>query len=109
MKKIKKGDKVIVISGAVKNIVGVVESIDYKKNQVVIAGVNEGKKHVKPKNDNTEGGIISFYKPIHISNVMIAEGGGKKGDEKYTVTRIGFVVNEAGEKKRVMKTTKELI
>lgn len=68
-KKIRKGDKVIVITGNDRGQTGTVLScVD---NQVVVQGVNVRKKHVKPTQNNPKGGVVSFEKPINISNVCL--------------------------------------
>jgi large subunit ribosomal protein L24 len=72
--KIKKGDKVRVISGDDKGKDGVVIRVDKAKMRVLIEGINMVKRHTKPSAANQEGGIIEKEAPIHISNVMILDG-----------------------------------
>ena len=67
---IKKGDKVMVISGKDKGKTGVILSALPKKDRVLVEGVNIVKKHSKPSQMNPQGGIISQEAPIHVSNVM---------------------------------------
>ncbi|MBI4091545.1 50S ribosomal protein L24 [candidate division WWE3 bacterium] len=69
--KIKKGDKVLVLSGKDKGKEAVVESVLKQSGRVVVRGVNVAKKHVKPGKVSKEGGIISVEKPIDASNVKI--------------------------------------
>ena len=69
--KIKKGDKVIVIAGADKGKVGIVQKSFPKLERVVVEGVNVRKKHQKPRQNNPEGSIVEIYAPIHVSNVAI--------------------------------------
>ncbi len=94
--KIKKGDKVIVIAGADKGKVGVVQKSFPKLNRVVVDGVNVHKKHQKPTQGNPEGSIVEIYAPIHVSNVAIYDEKAKKasrvgyefvGDKKVRVTK----------------------
>jgi len=68
--KMKKNDRVIVISGKDKGKQGPVLKVFKHKNKVLVEGVNKVKKHVKPDTVSKEGGIVSIEKPIHISNVM---------------------------------------
>ncbi|WP_153125744.1 50S ribosomal protein L24 [Peribacillus tepidiphilus] len=67
---VKKGDKVVVISGKDKGKQGVILEAYPKKNRVLVEGVNIVKKHSKPSQANPQGGIISQEAPIHVSNVM---------------------------------------
>ena len=91
---IKKGDKVIVISGADKGKTGVVQKAFPKLDKVVVEGVNVRKKHRKPTQANPEGSIVDIYAPIHVSNVALIDPKTKKA------TRVGFQV-ENGKKVRV--------
>ena len=61
---IKKGDKVVVISGSYKGSTGEVLEVIPSKNRAIVEGVNIQKKHQKPSNDNP-GGIIEQNAPIH--------------------------------------------
>lgn len=72
-KKIKRGDEVVVISGANKGQRGKILQVLPKKDRVVIEGVNLRKKHVKARSAEEEGGIIEREAPLHSSNVMNAE------------------------------------
>ena len=67
---VKKGDKVMVISGKDKGKTGVILAAYPKKDRVLVEGVNIVKKHSKPSQVNPQGGIISQEAPIHVSNVM---------------------------------------
>jgi len=71
--KIKKGDKVKVITGDDKGKVGVVLQVLPKKEKVIVEGVNVVKKAIKPTEDNPKGGFIKKEMPIHISNVKKVE------------------------------------
>lgn len=73
--KVKKGDEVVVISGAHKGKRGKVLTMVPNKDRVIIEGINMIKKHVKqnPQDPNAEGtGIIETEGSIHYSNVMLA-------------------------------------
>lgn len=74
-KKVRKGDKVLVISGNERGKTGSVISCDGDK--ILIQGLNMRKKHVKPTQQNQKGGVISMEKPIHISNIKPCDEAGK--------------------------------
>ena len=76
--KIKKGDKVKVIAGDDKGVVGEIVAVLPKSNRVIVEGVNVNKKHCKPSNENPDGGIINKELPINASNVKLTEGKAKK-------------------------------
>jgi len=102
MKKLKKGDDVIVIAGKDKGKRGsVVKIID---NYVHVQGVNSVKKHQKPNpTSNTTGGIITIDLPIHLSNIAIYNFDTKKAD------RVGFDIDADNNKIRVFKSSGEKI
>ncbi|MBL7791812.1 MAG: 50S ribosomal protein L24 [Saprospiraceae bacterium] len=73
--KIKKGDKVVVISGAFKDRSKPREVLEVfpDKNRAIVDGVNIRKKHQKPTQANPNGGIIDLPAPIHLSNLMLVD------------------------------------
>ena len=93
---VKKGDKVMVISGKDKGKTGVILTAYPKKDRVLVEGVNIIKKHLKPNQANPQGGIVSQEAAIHVSNVMLIDP--KTGEP----TRVGYKV-EDGKKVRVAK------
>lgn len=99
---VKKGDKVMVISGKDKGKTGVILAAFPKKDRVLVEGVNIVKKHSKPSQMNPQGGIISQEAPIHVSNVMPIDP--KSGEP----TRVGFKM-EDGKKVRVAKKSGEVL
>ncbi|NQX83915.1 MAG: 50S ribosomal protein L24 [Mycoplasmataceae bacterium] len=100
--KIKKGDRVVVISGKDKGKEGVVTKAFPSINKVEVDGVNVRKVHYKPTQANPEGGIQDVEKPIDISNVMLLDG---KKDSKVA-TRVGYKFDEStGKKYRYSKKT----
>ena len=99
---VKKGDKVMVISGKDKGKTGVILSAFPKKDRVLVEGVNIVKKHSKPSQMNPQGGIISQEAPIHVSNVMPLDP--KTGEP----TRVGLKVVD-GKKVRVAKKSGEVL
>lgn len=102
MRKIRKDDEVIVITGKDKGSRGTVLKVlgDY----VIVSGVNKVKKHQKPNPmKGIAGGIVEIEKPLHISNVAIFNPTTKKAD------RVGFKILEDGRKVRVFKSSGEII
>ena len=92
MKKLKKGDSIIVVSGKDKGKKGEILKV-IEPDKLIISNINLAKKHVKPNpNKNESGGIIEKEMPIHISNVMMFNPITKKGD------RVGFKNLEDGKK-----------
>jgi large subunit ribosomal protein L24 len=96
MLKLKKGDTVKVLSGNDKGKTGEVLEIIPKTEKVIVKGVNIKKKHVKPRRQGEEGGIIPREFPIHASKLaVVCPKCGK-------ATRIGFEV-DGDNKVRVCK------
>ena len=94
--KIKKGDNVQVLSGNDKGKTGEVLEVIPKTQKIVVKGVNIRKKHVKPRKQGEEGGIIAIECAIHSSKVnVVCPKCGK-------ATRIGYEI-EKDEKVRVCK------
>ena len=80
--KIKKGDKVQVITGKDKGTVAEVLAAFPKADKIVVEGVNVRRIHQKPSNANPDGGIADKECPIHVSNVKLAETRKTKKDAK---------------------------
>ena len=99
--KIKKGDKVIVLTGKDKGAEGEVLRVQPKESRVTVAGVNMIKRHTKPS-QTSAGGIISREAPIHLSNVAIVDPKDGKA------TRVGFDVRD-GKKVRIAKRSGEVL
>ncbi len=94
--RIKKGDTVKVLSGKDKGKTGEVLEITPKENKVIVKGVNIIKKHVKPRKQGEEGGIISMEGAMHVAKVaVVCPKCGK-------TTKVGYS-EEKGEKVRVCK------
>lgn len=68
---VKKGDKVVILSGKDKGQEGEVLLAMPKKDKVVVAGLNKVKRHTKPNTKNPNGGIIQKEAPLHVSKVMV--------------------------------------
>ena len=102
MKRIRKGDQVIVIAGKNKGQKGEVVRVTDEK--VVVQNVNIIKRHTKPNPQaNQPGGIVEREAPIHISNVMLFNTASNKGE------RVGFKTLEDGRKVRVFKANGEQV
>lgn len=103
MKKFKKGDEVLLISGSSKGKTGKILSI--KGEKVVVEGVNFAKVH-KKATANEAGKIINIEKPVHISNISHVEGG--------KPVKVSFLTKEAegkpfSKKVRISRKTKKEI
>lgn len=68
---VKKGDTVAVLSGNDKGKKGKVLRVDHKKGRVVVENLNMVKKHMRPTQENPQGGIVSIPAPMHSSKVMV--------------------------------------
>ena len=75
--KIKKGDKVQVITGAYKGTIGEVTKVFPKEDKVIVEGVNLVKKHLKPTQANPDGGIIEKEAPIQRNGLRFQSEEGK--------------------------------
>ena len=96
---IKKGMKVRVISGAHKGQEGKVLFSSPKKQRVVVEGVNFIKKSTRPSQENPNGGIVEKEASLHVSNVLVVQGG--------NTSRLGYKILGDGSKIRILKKTNE--
>ncbi len=94
--KIRKGDKVVVLSGRDRGRTGEVIEVRPDEGRALVRGVNLVKRHQK-QTAQQEGGIISKELPIHLSNIAYADPKDGKA------TRIGFKVLADGKKVRIAK------
>jgi large subunit ribosomal protein L24 len=95
--KIRKGDKVIVLTGRDKGRTGEVFEVRPDDGKALVRGINMVKRHQK-QSQNQEGGIISKEAPIDLSNIAYVGKDGKP-------TRIGFKIHADGKKVRVAKSS----
>ncbi len=103
MKKIRKGDTVILIAGRDKGRRGAVIEV-LADDRVRVEGVNMTKKHQRPNPQAGQpGGIIEREAPLHISNVQLYNPSTQKGD------RAGIKVLDGGRKVRVFKSNDEMV
>jgi len=98
--KLRKGDKVIVLTGKDKGKTGEITSVDPKAGKAVVDGVNIAIRHTK-QSQTAQGGRLPKAMPIQLSNLAIVDANGK-------ATRVGFR-EEDGKKVRFAKTTGEVI
>ncbi len=100
MKRLRKGDQVVVLSGRDKGRKGSVIEV-HADGKVVVEGVNVAKKHQRGNpNRNQQGGILEKAMPLHASKVALLGGDGK-------ATRIGFRKLADGKKVRFLKSSNE--
>lgn len=104
MRKISKGDEVIVIAGKDKGRRGRVLRVLPEKERVVVENVNVAKKHQRANPQaGVQGGIVDKEMPLHVSNVAIYNAKTGKAD------RVGVHIQEDGRKVRVFKSNNEQI
>jgi large subunit ribosomal protein L24 len=101
--RIRKGDTVVVISGANKGRRGEVLQVFPRADRAVVQGVAVATRHVKPTGMGQPGGIQEREAPIHLSNLMLVDPKSEKP------TKVGFRVLEDGRKVRVAKATGQVI
>jgi len=99
--RIKKNDKVIVITGKEKGKIGAVLKVDPEKERVIVEKINIVKKHARSGPTTAQGGIIEKEAPLHISNVMIV------CNKCTEATRVGMRILEDGSKVRVCRKCDE--
>ena len=99
--KIKKGDRVVLLTGKDKGKTGNITRVWPKDERVLVGGINIVQRHTKPSQGDPQGGIKHKEAPVHVSNVAIVDSKGK-------ATRVGFRMD--GDKKvRFAKTTGEVV
>ena len=99
--KIKKGDRVVVLTGKDKGRQGAVLQVLPKEQRVVVSGLNMVQRHTRPSQLDPQGGIKHKEASLHLSNVAVVDSNGKP-------TRVGFKI-EGDKKVRIAKTTGEVI
>jgi large subunit ribosomal protein L24 len=99
--KIKKGDTVVVIAGKDKGAKGKVIAAYPRQDKVLVEGVNRVKKHTRistTQRGAKTGGIVTQEAPIHVSNVQVLDSDGKP-------TRVGYRIDDNGQKVRIARST----
>ncbi len=100
--KIKKGDRVVVLTGRDKGAKGEVLKVLPAEERAIVDGVNKIKRHTAPS-QTTQGGIVEKEASIHLSNLALID---PKDDKP---TRVGFKTLEDGRKVRVAKRSGEVL
>ncbi|MDX1716866.1 MAG: 50S ribosomal protein L24 [Anderseniella sp.] len=100
--KIKKGDRVVVLTGKDKGKSGDVVAVMPKENRAVVSGVNVARRHQR-QTAGQEGGIISKEMPIHVSNLAHVDPKDGKA------TRVGYKTLDDGKKVRIARRSGEVI
>ncbi len=99
--KIRKGDKVVVITGKDKGKSGSVLQVFPTESRATVQGLNLVRRHTR-QTASQDAGIYTREAPIHLSNLALADTNGKP-------TRVGFKINDDGKKVRVARTTGDVI
>lgn len=99
--KIKQGDKVQVMTGAYKGTIGTVVKAFPKEDKVIVEGVNMVKKHLRPTQENPDGGIVEKEAKIHVSNVMLYD------EKAKTASRVGYKFKEVDGKQVKVRVYKK--
>ena len=100
---IRRDDTVIVISGKDKGRTGRVVSVDWKRERILVEGVNLVTRHTKPNQENQQGGLIKMESSVHYSNVQLYNPTLKRG------VRIKIQKSDAGTKNRVCTKSGEIL
>lgn len=98
--KLRKGDKVIVLSGKDKGKTGSISSVDPKANKAIVDGINMAIRATR-QSQTSQGGRIPKAMPVDLSNLSLVDANGK-------ATRVGFKI-EGDKKVRFAKTTGDVI
>ena len=99
--KIKKGDKVVILTGKDKGKTGQVSQVFPEVTKATVQGLNLVRRHTK-QTASQDAGIFTKEAPIHLSNLAVADANGKP-------TRVGFKINADGTKVRIAKSTGDTI
>ena len=101
--RIRKGDTVLVMTGADKGRRGEVLRVHPKDDRAVVQGVNVAKRHTKPRGMGQPGGIVEVEATIHLSNLKLI-------DPKTSLpTKVGFRILDGNRKVRVAKASGNVI
>lgn len=95
--KLKKGDKVVVLSGKFKGQTGTITATHPTENKVTVEGINVVKRHLKRDERNPQGGVVEKTKPLWVSKVALVDPASKKP------TKVGYKFDKDGNKVRVYK------
>jgi large subunit ribosomal protein L24 len=99
--KVKKGDTVVVIAGKDKGAKGKVIAAYPRQDKILVEGVNRVKKHTRIRTTQRgakTGGIVTQEAAIHVSNVQVVDSDGNP-------TRVGYRIDDSGQKVRIARST----
>jgi large subunit ribosomal protein L24 len=99
--KIRKGDRVVVLTGKDKGKTGNVSAVFPTETRATVQGLNLVRRHTK-QSAAQDAGIFTKEAPIHLSNLAVVDAKGKP-------TRVGFKIQDDGKKVRVARTTGDVI
>jgi large subunit ribosomal protein L24 len=99
--KVKKGDRVVVLSGKDRGREGVISRVFPKEGKIIVDGINVAKKHQKSTRATMQAGIIDREMPLDASNVSILSEG--------RPSRVGYRIEADGSKVRIAKRTGEVL
>lgn len=100
--KLKKGDKVKVIKGKDKGKTGKIERVLAKKNQVLVLGVNQYKRHLKARSQRQPSEIVTLTKPLSLTNVaLVCPSCGE-------IARVGFKIEKDSKMRICKKCNKQI-
>ena len=100
MQRIKKGDKVRLVSGKHKAQEGIVLSVDPKHGTAIVEGLHIVKKHKKASNDNNKGGIVNEPAPVKLSKLALVVVKAPHG-----ISKVSYRIDKTGKKVRFAKKT----
>lgn len=100
--KIKKNDKVLIITGKNRGKTGKVTDVISSSSSVIVEGINKQKRHVKPKKQGEKGQVVEIEAPVNVSNIALICTKCNKP------TRIGYKITD-GLKQRVCKKCDKII
>lgn len=100
--KIKKGDKVVVLSGVSKGKEGTVLKVFPDKAKAIVEGVHIVKKHTKPNAEKPQGGIVETELPVPVSKLALID------PETGKPTRVGYEIKD-GKKVRIAKKSGKIV
>lgn len=100
---IRREDTVMVISGKEKGRTGRVITVDWKRERMLIEGLNMVTRHTKPNAANQQGGLVKAEAPVHYSNVQLFNSTLNRG------VRVKIQTSDAGVKNRVCAKSGEVI
>ena len=98
--KVKKGDRVVVLSGKDRGREGVISRVFPKEGKIIVDGINVAKKHQKSTRATMQAGIIDREMPLDASNVAVLSEG--------RASRVGYRIEADGSKVRIAKRTGEV-